>query len=659
MKTKFIYVFSAFLLLHSACKDDEVITVPNNGEDTVVTPASTFNRAMVASYNTVFNNSTIEAIERKGVLISWRWLSGDPDDIAFDIYRKTGGGTFRKLNPTPITNSSNYKDLTADITLKNEYQVRISNTEEILCSCTFTPEMARSFYRSIPLNMNDLPATTEPYKVSDAAIGDLDGDGEYEIVIKRETTSIDNSYTGLAEGSCLLEAYRLSNGAFMWRIDLGINIRQGSHYTPFIVYDLNGDGKAELAVRTSEMTKFGDEKVIGDTNNDGRTDYVNRDPKSATYGKILEGPEFLSVIDGITGAEIARTDYIGRGVKSVQEQYWGDKTGNRMDRFLMAAGHFSSQKGKASIVMCRGYYKNFQITALDLQGNELKQRWHFDTFPNYQHYCGQGNHNLAVGDVDNDGKDEIIYGACAIDHNGKGLYSTGLGHGDALHLGKFDPTIEGLQVVCCHEEPRHYGDCGAEMRNAATGEILLRIPGNGKDIGRCMVADIVPEVAGCEIWTIPERKEGETAADAKMYSCKGVLLGEAPKYKSGSNTFSCNMGIWWTGSLNRQLLDRGMVIAYPLQRMFEGEHHGVTTAHGTKENPCFYGDIWGDWREEMIYVTPDYTELRIFTTDFETNHRFRPLMEDPIYRLSATHQNIGYNQPTHPGFYLGSDLDKE
>lgn len=659
MKTKLIYAFNTFLLLLSACKDSEVILPSNKEDEVTLTPATTFNRAMVASYNTIFYNSSIEAIERKGVLISWRWLSSDPDAIAFDIYRRTNGGTFRKLNTSPITNSSNYKDLTADVTLKNEYQVRISGTEEVLCSCTFTPDMAQNFYRSVPLNMTNLPVTSESYKVSDAAIGDLDGDGEYEIVVKRETASIDNSYTGVAEGSCLLEAYRLDNGAFLWRIDLGPNIRQGTHYTPFIVYDLNGDGRAELAVRTSEMTRFGDGRTIGDINSDGRTDYVDRDSKSATYGKILEGPEFLSIIDGLTGAEIARTDYIGRGVKSVQEQYWGDKTGNRMDRFLMAAGHFSSQKGKASIVMCRGYYKNFQITALDLSGNELKERWHFDTFPNYQNYCGQGNHNLAVGDVDNDGKDEIIYGACAIDHDGKGLYSTGLGHGDALHLGKFDPTREGLQVVCCHEKPEHYGDCGAEMRNAATGEIILRIPGNGKDVGRCMVADIDPEIPGCELWTIPERKDGEETADAKMYSCKGTFLGEAPRYKSSSNAFCCNMGIWWTGSLNRQLLDRGMVITYPLQRMFEGDKHGVITAHGTKENPCFYGDIWGDWREEMIYVTPDYTELRIFTTDFETNYRFHPLMEDAIYRLSATHQNVGYNQPTHPSFYIGSDLDKK
>lgn len=653
MKTKSIYVISVFLLMCSSCKAEEIPLLPDNNEEAPVESPVSSNRAMIASYNTIFEKG-IEDIEGKGVLVSWRWLSSDPNDIKFDIYRSTNGDSFRKLNKKPIS-SSNYKDPKADVSKKNEYQVRIAGTDEILCSCTFTPEMATTFYRTIPLRMDDLPqCPTKSYLVSDAAIGDLDGDGEYEIVIKRHTESIDNAKSGLAEGSCLLEAYRL-NGTFMWRIDLGPNIRPGTHYTPFIVYDLNGDGKAELAVRTSEMTKFGDGTVIGDVDNDGKTYYVDTNEANKTYGKTLEGPEFLSIIDGVTGTEIARTDYIGRGDKSTQAEYWGDSYANRIDRFLMGVGHFSSQNGKPSIVMCRGYYKNFQIVALDLQGNELKKRWHFDTYPNYQDYCGQGNHNLAIGDVDGDGKDEIIYGACAIDHDGKGLYTTGLGHGDALHLGKFDPDRKGLQVVCCHEKPKMYGDCGTEMRDAATGEILVRIPGNGTDVARCMVADVDPDTPGCEIWA--------STPKGQMYSCKGKLLSKrAPVYKPGAN-YTYNMGVWWSGSLNRQMLDRGRVVAYGSEGtpeiLFIAGSHGSTTASGTKDNPCFYADIWGDWREEMIFVNSEHTELRIFTTDFESKYRFHPLMDDHIYRMSATLQNVGYNQPTHTGFYIGSDLDKK
>jgi rhamnogalacturonan endolyase len=274
------------------------------------------------------------------------------------------------------------------------------------------------------------------YAPSDAAIGDLDGDSEYEIVLKREVQPMDPSSSGVCRGSCLLEAYKL-NGAFLWRVDLGPNIRQGPHYNPFIVYDLNNDGKAEIAVRTSERTTFGDGTTIDDVDGDNRTYYVDNS------GRILEGPEFLSIIEGMTGREIARIDYIARKSKDLWKYYWGDSYGNRMDRFLLCVGHFTSQSGNPSIVMCRGYYKNFQLVALDLQGNKLIKRWHFDTSSSlYKNYIGQGFHNLAVGDVDHDGKDEIVYGASTIDHDGRGLYSTGLGHGDALHLGTINPHIQ-------------------------------------------------------------------------------------------------------------------------------------------------------------------------------------------------------------------------
>ena len=610
-------------------------------EEGAVLPFTRTNRAVTASFTNVFFSAEVKAIERQGVLVSWRWLPDDADDITFDVYRNG-----IKLNETPISKSTNYKDLTAEIGQNYTYEVKSS--DKSLGTCKITPtDGAAGFYRSIKVK------TRADYDINDGAIGDLDGDGEYEIVIKRQVigqardVGDTKPWTGLQKGTCLLEAYKLdgsSNGVPMWTIDMGKNISQGQHTTQFLVYDFDGDGKAEIALRTSEGTTFGDGTIIGDVDGDGKTDY-----RDASSGRVLDGPEFLSLVDGETGVEMTRTEYIPRGEKDTREAYWGDAWGNRSERFLMGVGHFGSQDGRASIVMCRGYYKNFQLWAVHYNSadNKLRTRWKFNTANGYSaQWLDSGNHNLSIGDVDDDGKDEIIYGSCGIDHDGKGMYTTGLGHGDALHLGKFDPNRSGLQIVDCHEHQEYHNGKGVDFRDAATGEVLWYIPGSG-DIGRCMVADVDPATPGCEVWS--------SASATDMYSCKGEKLSKnAPVCKDGK--ISYNMGIWWSGSLNRQVLDNAMVQSYTDARLFTGgTHFGVTTINDTKANPCFYGDIWGDWREEMIYTTNDYSELRIFTTDFETQYRIRPLMEDHIYRISAAHQNIGYNQPTHTGFYLGSD----
>ena len=663
MKKIFTFILGAVALLTS-CSDSDVTSSlgpdnPDGPSDEIRPITRTDTRGMVISYD--------DKNPSRGALISWKWMSGDPENAAYDIYRKVGDGNWQKLNETPISTSTNYKDVTMDTAQTNIYQLRFADSDETLATCKFSSDMGQTFYRSVFLNNSNLPDPTFKYRAADAAVGDLDGDGEYEIVIRREVEDRDpggTNWKGNSKGSTIYEAYKISNGAFLWRVDTGINVPQGNHYASFIVYDLDGDGKAEVAIKTSEGTTFGDGTAIGDVNGDGITDYRN-----PATGRVLAGPEFLSIVDGMTGKELARTDYIPRGDKEDWIDYWGDNVGNRIDRFLMGVGHFVAQNSAPSIVMCRGYYENYQIVALDYANGKLTKRWHFNTYPGYSDYAGQGNHNLSVGDVDNDGKDEIIYGACAIDHNGKGLYTTELGHGDALHLGKFDPTLEGLQVVACHEEPKFYREYGAEFRDAATGKLIWGIPGNGEDVGRCMVADIDPDTPGCEVWA--------SSTGGRLYSCKGELLAKsAPMIRTDSYTY--NMGIWWDGSLNRQMIDANRVLGYidsdgnytsSPNRIFEGSTYGVVPINGSKKTPCVYADIWGDWREEMIFVVNDgdsdddgdddgWTELRIFTTNIETEYRFRPLMDDHIYRLSAAHQNVGYNQPTHTSFYIGSDLLK-
>lgn len=674
MKKLWICACALLLITVTACSDYEIFAKDLNPVDTTeddpaeepdnwdgtfdtgaVQAATTTDRAVAASFNGGVYDKSITTKAPQGVLVSWRWLSSDPDDIGFDVYRD---GT--KLNASPIINSTNYKDLTAEIGKTYKYEVKNNADNSSLGNYTITTSSeAAGFYRSIKLKAR------AGYDANDGAIGDLDGDGKYEIVVKRQVIGAPRdvgdtggSWSGLQAGSCILEAYKLdgsSNGVPMWTINMGININQGAHTTQFLVYDFNGDGKAEVALRTAEGTTFGDGTTIGDVNGDGKTDYRN-----TSSGRVLDGPEFLSLADGETGAEIARTEYIPRGEESTWESYWGDAWGNRSERFLMGVGHFDSQDGRASIVMCRGYYKNFQLWAVHYNDDgKLRNRWKFNTASGYsEQWLDAGNHNLSIGDVDNDGKDEIVYGSCGIDHDGKGMYATGLGHGDALHLGKFDPNRAGLQIVGCHEHEDKHGGKGVDIRDAATGEILWFIPGSD-DVARCIVADIDPETPGCEVWS--------SASATDLYSFTGTKLAKNAPTQIGGGT-SYNMAIWWDGSLNRQLLDGNKnkddttsgtgspcIVSYANGRLFMGSSFGAVTINDTKTNPCFYGDIWGDWREEVIYPTNDFSELRIFTTDFETQYRIRPLMEDHIYRLSATHQNIGYNQPTHTGFYLGSD----
>jgi len=291
--------------------------------------------------------------------------------------------------------------------------------------------------------------------------------------------------------------------------------------------------------------------------------------------------------------------------------------------------------------MCRGYYTRAVLAAWNFRDGKLSHVWTFDSddgTAGNRDYRGQGNHNLSVGDVDGDGKDEIVYGACAIDDDGTGLYTTGLGHGDAMHLSDIDPDRPGLEVFAIHERPRHL--YGANLRDAATGKVIwglqLRDPGRGVSL------DIDPRHRGYECW----------ASGSGLYNCKGEKIAD-------SKPRSCNMGIWWDGDVLREILDGVTIdmwdyINGTATRLFWAE--GCSRNNGTKSNPCLHADILGDWREELIVRTSDGRELRIFTTTIPTNRRFYTFMHDPIYRLSVAWQNVAYNQPTQPGFYMGDGM---
>ena len=555
------------------------------------------------------------------IAISWRYLSSDPMDESFDIYRNG-----EKVNRHPVKHATFFQDIYKG-TESVLYTVKAikGGTE----SSYQLPADAPAGYLNIPLNRPEGGTTpagqSYSYTPNDASIGDVDGDGEYEIILKWEPSNAhDNSHFGYT-GEVYIDCYKL-NGKHLWRINLGKNIRAGAHYTQFMVYDLDGDGKAEIVMKTADGTVDGTGKVIGDAN----ADYRNKD------GYILKGPEFLTVFNGLTGAAMTTVDYTpARG--NVAD--WGDIYGNRCDRFLACVAYLDGVH--PSVVMCRGYYTRTVLAAYDWNGKELKERWVFDSNnPGCEDYAGQGNHNLRVGDVDGDGCDEIIYGSCAIDHDGKGLYSTKMGHGDAIHMTQFDPSRKGLQVWDCHENKRD----GSTFRDAATGEILFQIK-DKTDVGRCMAADIDPTQPGVEMWSL---------ASGGIRNVKGEVI-----KKDRVRGLSCNMAVWWDGDLLRELLDKNIVSKYNWEKgiceriaIFEG----TLSNNGTKATPCLQGDIVGDWREEVLLRTADNTALRLYVSTIPTDYRFHTFLEDPVYRISIATQNVAYNQPTQPGFYFGPEL---
>lgn len=393
------------------------------------------------------------------VFLSWRLLRSDPPGLGFNVYRSVKDGEPEKLNDGPVIISTTFVDDSAPPARDAAYHVRpvLNGTEQAPSAPFLSPAGAPVPYFSIPLR------TPEGYTPNDAAAGDLDGDGEYEIVVKQELRGRDNAHRGVTPGTTKLEAYKL-DGTFLWRIDLGRNIREGAHYTPFIVFDLDGDGSAEIAVRTSEGTIDGLGNVIGDVDGDGRTNYVNE-----ATGYILEGPEFISIFSGRTGQELARANYISRGKVSD----WGDDYGNRVDRFLMGVAYLDGVR--PSLILCRGYYALTKLEAWDWREGKLERVWSFSSDdPGHEGYAGQGNHNLSIGDVDGDGRDEIVYGACTIDHDGTGLYTTGLGHGDAIHLSDIDPSRPGLEVFSIFERPSTHTErhCARRARGKSSGANL-------------------------------------------------------------------------------------------------------------------------------------------------------------------------------------------
>jgi rhamnogalacturonan endolyase len=578
--------------------------------------------------------------------VGWRMLGTDAPSIGFNLYRSTGGEEAIKLNGAPITCTTDFVDSTADLSRPNTYFVRpvLDDIEEApSAGHTLPANLPEQQYISIPLQIP--PGGTSPdgskytYDANDASVGDLDGDGEYEIVLKWDpSNSRDNASAGYS-GNAILDAYKL-DGSRMWRIDLGRNIRAGAHYTQFMVHDLDGDGKAEIAMKTADGTVDGVGNVIGDRD----ADWVSRSP--ATLGKILAGPEYFTIFAGPNGAALVTTEYVPPrgdlgGWGGVGGNCGNDSTGNRVDRFLAAVAYLDGET--PSVVMARGYYGRSVLVAWDWRDGHLGQRWVFDSAsPELWGYSGQGNHNLSVADVDGDGHDEIIYGSMVVDHDGQGLFSTGFRHGDALHVGRFDPSHADLLVYGIHENEvtRCGAGPGTALYNARTGEAIWQTD-LAKDVGRGLAADIDPRYPGAEFW----------GGSGGLLDVKGEPIGAAPR--------STNFAVWWDADPLREILDSNWIAKWDwttgsLKRLLTAE--GCSSNNGTKSTPVLSADILGDWREEVIWRTSDNRFLRIYTTTVPAWNRMYTLMHDPQYRLAIAWQNVGYNQPPHPSFFLGEGM---
>ena len=600
--------------------------------------------------------------QEEGNFVSWRMLATDDANTVFDVVRDAqivASG----IKLTNYTDKGGKKDSFYQIVTR-------SKGKRETASAKVTPW--DDLFLRMPVSRPEGGVTPDgrqyAYTPNDCSVGDVDGDGDYELILKWEPTNAhDNSHDGYT-GNVILDCYRL-DGTQLWRIDLGRNIRAGAHYTQFLVYDFDGDGRAELICKTAPGSLDASRRYVSEVADDEAIRQIdNHADHRNKRGRIQSGEELLTVFNGLTGDAIHTVWYNpnrGYGVGgSAEYAGWGDKTveGNRGERYLACVAYLAGMDKNPSAVMCRGYYTRSYLWAVDFDGKHLSTRWLHASLSS-SHWTladgtgkivneakhlkatayGQGAHSIAVADVDDDGCDEITYGSAAIDHDGSLVCSTGLGHGDAQHLADLDPARPGLEYFMVHESFPY----GADLRDARTGEIIWSEPADF-DTGRGLAADIDPHHEGCEMWHIGSHTVKDIKGNAIADSLPAV-----------------NFRIYWDGDLQEELLanmnwrpsfppylqkwDGEKAVPLPLSNCRHLYEMGNTTScNWTKATPNLQADIFGDWREELIFWDKnDASHLNIFTTNIPTDYRVVTLMHDHIYRMGVAWQNVSYNQPPH------------
>ena len=581
-----------------------------------------------------------------GVYLSWRLLGTEPMNTVFNIY-KDGALLAENVAATNYTDGKGTASAVYEIApVIDGIEGRKSGAVVIL-----EGRLDGGSYGQIPYAYFDIPLDIPPagssytYSPNDASVGDVDGDGEYEMILKWDpSNSKDNSQTGVT-GNVYIDCYKFSPAGAsekLWRIDLGRNIRAGAHYTQFQVYDYDGDGKAEVAMRTAPGSVDGAGKYVTDA---GNTDAIKSADNSKTYvassGHVTGGAEYLTIFNGQTGAAMQTIDYEpGRDPANG----WGkNETTNRVYRFLAGTAYLDGVH--PSLIMCRGYYGRSVVVAYDWDGKNLKKKWKLDSGTSSSNaFYGQGNHQLSVADLDNDGYDEIVYGSAAIDHDGTLAHSKGWGHGDALHVSDFD-NDGSQEIFSVLEDSPNWGSGYRE----GDGTTIYHNKASS-DTGRGTM-DVFSEKYGAISW---DSSNGIRTLDNQVLVKGGTVM---------DNGRNANFAIYWDGDLLREHLDGTKMSKWDDNSLSFGRlwnidaKNSVSSNNTTKQNPCLQADLFGDWREEIVLRLADNSALRVFTSLAPTDYKFTTFMHDSQYRCAVAWQNTAYNQPPHLSYYIGPGKD--
>ena len=652
------------------------------------------------SYNYWYNSSTgytdenvhtrqMEKLDRGliaiktdgGVYLSWRLFDSEDNifgsadkNVSFNVYRDG-----KKISE--VATKTNY----VDSTVGTNYSVApvINGVEGEKCNPV---TVYNNSYFDIPILKPDDETIYDPsgnelatysFFPADCSTGDVDGDGEYEIIVKWTSSEHDVGSPGdpAYSGTVHLAAYKL-DGTKLWKNDiaLGKNVYSSAHTLQFLVYDFDGDGKSEVMCQTSLGSKDGQGEYVSnaaqtDEEIKAITDEENSTADYRGYGRITEGKEFLTVFNGETGVAMDTINLpTTRGSENGVD--YGDDFGNRSNRFVSDIAYLDGEKPYA--IYLRGYYfgrngkQRTSIAGISWDGTALSPTYRFDTqkgqegyYDGAYQYVGNGNHNCTVADVDNDGKDEYITGALCMEVNDdnefRPKWCTYLQHGDALHIGNYDPTHTGFEFFTVHEDSGTNSlsgnditlDFGMSVIDAETGNIMFH-EGASDDTGRGVMANVG---AGgyYQIWS---------AKNSARQSNGGTDFTTATSL-TGRNTPSMNFRIFWDGDLYDNLLDGANITDWNgrnMSNIFSAGNYNCVSINGTKANPSLQADLFGDWREEVVYPTSDGTALRVFSTTDTTDYKIKTLMQDPVYRSGVAAEQTAYNQPPHVGFYMGKEV---